>query len=209
MNNILINYDKLKHYHISLQEFLELYRIYSKLQNNEDIIDEKIDLLINYKHLEHHKYIKIIEEDDSIILREAGKMLIEDFMVIDINDIIRESKKTKILDNKTLNNVVDSYIKDYRNKWKNLKAGSMGSPKACKEKLIRWLKENPEYDMDQVMKAADLYIKTEGRNKNYAYLQRADYFIFKKDGKDEVSRLSAFIEEIDIEQEEDWTLNVK
>ena len=64
--------------------------------------------------------------------------------------------------------------------------------------------ENPEYNFDEILKAAQLYIDTEGRN--ITYLQRADYFIYKQDvHKGEASRLSAFIDELEEDNTIDWT----
>jgi hypothetical protein len=73
--------------------------------------------------------------------------------------------------------------------------------------MIRWIKNNPQYTFEDILKAADLYI--ESLDGNYKYLQRADYFIYKKEGKEESSRLSAFIEEININiVDSDWTSNL-
>ena len=83
----------------------------------------------------------------------------------------------------------------------------MGSEKSCKEKLNRWMKENPKYSFEDILKASDLYLATEGAN--VKFLQRADYFIFKQDSyKNEMSRLSAFIDEININHVQDWTSNL-
>ena len=80
----------------------------------------------------------------------------------------------------------------------------MGSEASCKMKMYRWMKENPSYTPEQILKAADIYIKSLN---NYQYLQRADYFIYKKDGKEESSGLAAYIDEIEVD--DDWTTNLK
>lgn len=65
------------------------------------------------------------------------------------------------------------------------------------------MKENPQYSKEDIMKAAKIYLDS---LENYRFLQRADFFIFKKeDNKEELSRLSAFIEEIDERPVTDWT----
>jgi len=45
---------------------------------------------------------------------------------------------------------------------------------------------------------------------DYQYLQRADYFIFKREGKEESSRLSAFIDEREDNEiiDDEWTSNL-
>ena len=78
----------------------------------------------------------------------------------------------------------------------------MGSPQAVKDKLTKWINNNPQYSFDDILKAADMYIKSVN---NPTYLQRADYFIEKIEKGVATSRLSAFIEEIDNHTEDDWT----
>ena len=67
--------------------------------------------------------------------------------------------------------------------------------------------ENPEYTFEEILKAAQLYLDTDGRDTRF--LQRADYFIFKQDvHKGESSRLSAFIDEIGEDPTLDWTSTI-
>ena len=101
-----------------------------------------------------------------------------------------------------MTSIINNQIEEFRNKWKGLKPGSMGSLSACKDKMKRWMFENPNYSKDQILKAAEIYIHSLN---NYNYLQQADYFIYKKDAHGESSRLSAFIDEIDNVHTEDWT----
>jgi len=82
----------------------------------------------------------------------------------------------------------------------------MGSLSTCKEKMKRWMRENPTYSPKQILNAADIYINSLNDN---TYLQQADYFIYKKDGKEESSRLSAFIDEIDTKVTDNWTSVLK
>ena len=57
-----------------------------------------------------------------------------------------------------------------------------------------------------LLDSSDIYINSLN---NYTYLQQADYFIYKKEGLAEHSRLSAFIDEIDIAVDDDWTTSLK
>jgi hypothetical protein len=160
--------------------------------------------MIDLEKLKDNLFIKQIE--NKIYLREKAIKLIEFLSIesdISFNTGIKNIKKSK----RVISSEIEDRIYEFRNKWKGLKAGSMGSEKACKEKLNRWMKENPKYSFDEILKAADLYLSTEGAN--LRYLQRADYFIFKQDSyKDETSRLSAFIDEIDNNSVQDWTTNL-
>lgn len=195
-NSLIINFELLKEININISEFLFLSYIY---------FDKEISIPygeIDKSKLEKEQYIKIIDNENIIVLRQKSIELIENLYV---NTEVSFGKKIKKI-NKSLrhiSNEVNSRVKEYRNKWKGLRPGSMGALKSCKEKLGRWMKENPEYTFDDILKAADVYLSTEGAN--IRYLQRADYFIFKKDGKEESSRLSAFIDEIDEYVENEWT----
>lgn len=81
-------------------------------------------------------------------------------------------------------------IQTYRNVFKGLKTGSMGDKKACISKLKKWFEDYPDKTIEDVIAAAKYYIRT--LNKDYTYLQQADYFIMKN-GQ---SRLSTMIDEV-------------
>lgn len=190
-NKIVLDIDILKDYDISINDFCALWLIY-----NEGKLDFKPDG-IDWEELQTKRFIKIIKEDDRVeyILREKSITLIE-----------TEAKKSKKSPSKKKTSNIDvlTRMNEFRDIWKGLKAGSMGSPNACKEKLVKWLDDNPIYTFDDVLEAARLYI--ESLNGNYTYLQRADYFISKTDkNKVEESRLSAFVEEIGQDSQADWT----
>jgi hypothetical protein len=83
----------------------------------------------------------------------------------------------------------------------------MGSGTACKNNLSEFLKRNTQYNLDDVIKAAKLYINTVN---DFTYLQRADYFIYKQDkNKNVTSTLEAFIDEEADETNKEWTTNLK
>lgn len=102
----------------------------------------------------------------------------------------------------------EGFIERYRNKFKNLKPGSMGYPKGVLDKMIRFFKENPKANEDDVLKATERYLKTLD---SYTYLQRADYFIYKMEKGGETSRLSIFLEEVQNGNSDDpdgWLINI-
>jgi hypothetical protein len=99
---------------------------------------------------------------------------------------------------------MDDFVSEFRQLWKGLKPGSMGSQNGCKDKLLRWMKDNPTYGKEDILRASKTYLKSLS---NYTYLQNADYFIYKKDAHGESSRLSAFIDEADLPQDE-WSSNL-
>lgn len=152
------------------------------------------------KELENKLFIKIT--DSEIILREKGNLILELITLENYN--LKDSKKIK-KSSRLINNELSSFIKEYRNLWKGLKPGSMGNEEACKEKMFRWMKENPEKTKEDIMRAARIYINSVS---DYNYLQQADYFIYKKEGPYENSRLSNFIDEEETPAE-GWTSQIR
>ena len=190
MEAFILDLNFLKEQNIKPQDFLLLIQ----LNNGE----EGSDFYEDFESLQDKGFIKLIGEN--FIIREKGKLLL-DFLSIESNYSDYKNKKIIKKSNRVINEGFDEFIEEYRNLWKGLKVGSMGSPIACKEKMERWMKENPNYSKEDILKAAKIYINSLN---NYQYLQAAHYFIYKKDGKEEDSRLSAFIEEKEIDNT-DWT----
>ena len=188
----ILDFNLLAEQNLSIEEFLVLIHLDDELYNNSMRV---------LKHLEEKQFIKIIN-DEKIILREKGKLFIELISIEKLSST--KNNKQTVKSDRLINVELDSFINDFRNKFKGLKPGSMGSEASCKMKMYRWMKENPSYTPEQILKAADIYIKSLN---NYQYLQRADYFIYKKDGKEESSGLAAYIDEIEVD--DDWTTNLK
>ena len=188
----IIDFSLLAEQNLSIEEFLVLIHLDDELYNNSMRV---------LKPLEEKQFIKIIN-DEKIILREKGKLFIELISIEKLSST--KNNKQTVKSDRLINVELDSFINDFRNKFKGLKPGSMGSEASCKMKMYRWMKENPSYTPEQILKAADIYIKSLN---NYQYLQRADYFIYKKDGKEESSGLAAYIDEIEVD--DDWTTNLK
>lgn len=171
---------------LSIQEYLTL------LYLNDADINIEIENS-NLLSLEEKGFIKIIlEENEKIeIIRQKGKLLIDS---VNTKKITRRSSRS-------INNDINDFMVDFRNLWKGLKPGSMGSQNACNEKMTRWMKDNPTYKKEDVIKAAKAYLKSVN---DYRFLQAADYFIYKKDAHGESSRLSAFIDEAETPNDE-WS----
>jgi len=190
--SLILNFEILKDFDISVDEFLFLY--YLSEGQVEDV--KEIDL----EKLQKQKLIKIItNEEIKYTLREKSIELIE-FLTIEIPDSLTPEKKVVKRSQRAINGRIDTF----RLKWKGLKPGSMGSQKSCGIKLTRWMKENPMYTFDEILEAADIYINS--LNGDYRFLQRADYFIFKQENnREESSRLSAYIDEIGMTNDDEWT----
>jgi hypothetical protein len=191
MEAFILDLNFLKEQNLSVIEFIVLLQL-NNIQTNLTFDDNVLN------DLQEKQFIKLIDKET--ILREKSKLLI-DFLSIESNYSNYKDKKVIKKSNRIINEGFDEFIEEYRNLWKGLKVGSMGSPNACKEKMERWMKENPNYSKEDILKAAKIYINSLN---NYQYLQAAHYFIYKKDGKEEDSRLSAFIEEKEVDNT-DWT----
>lgn len=192
--SFILDYDLIKEQDLSIDEFMFLlnYHLNDSYNWNIKILDS----------LQEKQFIKK-GTNEEIILREKAKLLI-DFISIDKISSINNKKELK-RSSRVLNEEIDSFIFSFRTKWKGLRPGSMGSEQACKDKMIRWMQNNPKYTKEQILNAADIYLKSLN---NLTYLQQADFFIYKKEGKDEHSRLSAFIDEESFDNS-DWTSQLK
>ena len=190
----ILDLNFLKEQNLSVIEFVVLLQL-NGIETNMAFDD----IVLN--ELQNKQFIKLIDKE--VILREKSKLLL-DFLSIESNYSDYKSKKIIKKSNRVINEGFDEFIEEYRNLWKGLKVGSMGSPMACKEKMLRWMGENPNYNKEDILKAAKIYINSLN---NYQYLQAAHYFIYKKDGKEEDSRLSAFVEEKEIDNT-DWTVKL-
>ena len=178
---------------LSIDEYLVLIHL------QDDIIYNNSNLVLT--SLQDKGFIKIVT-NEKIILREKGTLFL-DLISIDSINSAKDKKITK-KSSRSINSDLDVLAKEYRMLWKGLKPGSMGSEQGCKEKLFRWMKNNPDYSKEDIIKAAKIYINSLD---NYTFLQQADYFIYKKDAYGESSRLSAFIDDIS-KPTDDWTSQI-
>ena len=191
----ILDLNFLKEQNLSAIEFITL------LQLNEINTGLQLDLDILH-NLQEKQFVKLIIDKfgTNTIIREKSKLLL-DFLSIESSYSDYKEKKIIKKSNRVINEGFDEFIEEYRKLWKGLKPGSMGSENACKEKMLRWMGENSQYSKEDILKAAKIYINSLN---NYQYLQAAHYFIYKKDGKEEDSKLSAFIEEKEVDNT-DWT----
>jgi len=145
-NSYILDFQVLKEQNISIDEFLGLIQLYEKLEIESKLLDS----------LQQKQFIKITENE--IIIREKGNLLIELLLIEKVNSV--KSKKEIRKSERLVNNELNSFIEEFRDKWKGLKPGSMGSLSTCKEKMKRWMRENPTYSPKQILNAADIYINS-------------------------------------------------
>jgi len=151
--------------------------------------------------LQDKQFIKLnINNNEEITIREKGKLLIEFLEIESINSV--KDKKLVKKSSRAINAELNDFIQEFRALWKGLKPGSMGSEISCRDKMYKWMQMNPSYTKEDILKAAKLYIRSLN---DLRFIQQADYFIFKKDAHGESSRLSAFIDEVNDVQVDDWT----
>lgn len=90
---------------------------------------------------------------------------------------------------------VDSWIDDYRMLFKNTKTGAMGDRMGVLDRMKRFTASNPSYTKEDILKATSMYVQSQAPT--YRYLQRADYFIGKRDESGIwSSKLAGILEEI-------------
>lgn len=200
MSNIVLSEKLLSEQGISVIEFITLLTIGGHFSEPPLVISDDILNLLQDKLLIKRSV------DGEVTIRKMGKDLIKDFQIDKYVVGSRTYSKTTKKSPRKLNDDVLTNLKDYRAVFKGLKAGSMGDPKACREKLSRWLDENPEYSMKEVINAAKVYVNSVN---DVRFLRRADYFIYKKENNgEEISTLSAIIDDVDIQKEnDDWLSN--
>ena len=184
---LLINEKILSKNDLDVDDIVFLYKNYDKLTK---LVNTPSNLKFISKLSEKGFLLFTIQNDYILPILEKDAVKLLKTLMIEVND----SNYIK---------GIEEIAKNLRNKWKGLKAGSMGSPDAIKEKLNKWMVSNPEYTPEQIYKAADLYLSKEGSN--IKYLQRADYFVYKTENGITNSRLSAYIDEIDDFEEDGWT----
>lgn len=170
---------------LDANSFFFLYRIVNNI--NVETKEYNAEYLIEYE------YIEFDENNYSYYVTTKGIELVK-YIVKELKKEIRKEIKQG---DDALRNSIKEWIDEYRSLFKGTKAGIMGDPKACLDKMVRFFEEYSQFaNKEQILKATQSYIQSEAQS-NYKYLQRADYFIYKITGKEEVSRLASYCEEDD------------
>jgi hypothetical protein len=189
----ILDFNLLSEQNLSVDEFITLL-----------YLDENSLRKTSINHLnslQDKQFIKLnINDNENITIREKGKLLIEFLEIESINSV--KDKKLVKKSSRAINAELNDFIQEFRALWKGLKPGSMGSEISCRDKMYKWMQMNPSYTKEDILKAAKLYIRSLN---DLRFIQQADYFIFKKDAHGESSRLSAFIDEVNDVQVDDWT----
>jgi len=190
----ILDFNLLKEQNIKSKDFLLLIHL-SRNEVGSDFIED-------FEILQADGFVKI-DNEYNITLREKANLLLE---LCEIDNVSSTTNKKSIKkSSRAINLELDDFIKEFRMLWKGKKPGSMGSESACRDKMFKWMSENPSYSKDDILKAAKIYLDDLN---NLTYLQRADYFIYKTEHGVTDSRLSAFIDEIDSKPVSDWTSQI-
>ena len=136
----------------------------------------------------------LITEQDIQQLSKEGIIIIDKKGNPKVNYELLNGEKQ--LDYTTVYDAVSENIDQYRQVWKGLFTGSMGTPSACIDKITEWLINNPNYSFDNVVTAASYWIEQKSKEvDNPMIIGQADYFIYKKVDGVVTSRLSSIIDE--------------
>lgn len=175
---------------INVSSFFILYEKYRDVDVGMHIS------IYNLEVLESKKLIKIT--NDIFLhfeLRQLGIDIVEKLIGIEYEDI----RPVKAVNKGSVEEFIKEWVDEYRILFKGLKSGSMGDKNACVTKFVKFYETYPEFaNKDIILAATKKYINVEGMNRNYMYLQKAHYFIFKQEsGKNtEVSNLASYCEEV-------------
>ena len=183
----VINTDSYIKSKLLMDEFFLLQIIYEK---DKDM----------FEHLTNRSYSTVIVCNllEEGMIKYTGEDIHEDFResIIDILDFVLLEPAIKLFNKDNLSqklHEVDSWIGEYRTKFKGIKPNSMGDPNACNKKMKLFLKNNPGYTKQDIFNAVDYYIsQTES-----TYVTQADYFI-SKTGNDKIaiSKLLMYCEQL-------------
>lgn len=191
MNAFILDFKLLEEQQLSIEGYLSLLTVArgGRIYNDSDRV---------IKELESLGFIKKISDD--VELREKG---LEFINFISIEDVVRPPKKSrkKVVCSAQLQAKVESFINEYRALFKGLKPGSMGDSQACKNKMIAWMTNNPQYTPEDILKATKAYLKSVN---NVKYLKEADNFIYKLEGGFNKSVLLSFVEDNSVDHDDEW-----
>ena len=184
----------LQKHDISFDQFMILYLIDEKdeLVSFVNNLTESYTLLQN---LHRRGFIKFMSEDmdnysrvDYIMLGSKGHDCMDDYYD-EINELDEEIAKE---------HRNDDWVEEYRNIFAPAKSSSgrpiKGGKAACYKKMERFLREHPDIEPKEILRAAQNYITRKAKD-NYTYVTCADYFIYKRDKTGaEVSLLETEVE---------------
>lgn len=87
------------------------------------------------------------------------------------------------------------FVEDFREKFKRVNPTRNGVYNEVKKRLIRFMKENEDYNKDIILGAVDKYLDTMMRHKtDPTYIKSAHRFIFDGKGKEKSSMLKKYCE---------------
>lgn len=156
------------------------------LQKKDFKAVEKLVLRL-YGYPDHYlgEVYYVLEEDGWIKIN--GDKLPQDIEV-------RQKFLELIADEKSVN--VDEWVDEYRGLFKGKKEGALGDKEMCKKHLIWLLTSYPEYNKEDILKAAKHYISSCAKE-GYKYLMKSHYFLSKEDSSGTASHaILTYLEEI-------------
>lgn len=92
---------------------------------------------------------------------------------------------------------LDELAEWIRGMWDNTKPGAMSSLQGVKNRLNMFVRHHPQYSMDTIKVAVQLYVDRERDNSHYKFLKTTVNFIYERDGfGDFQSKLADFCETV-------------
>lgn len=136
-----------------------------------------------------------IKKDESV--KQALETLIEREVLMPSNSsyIVSEAYRNALFSNKKAKIDLNELVKEFRDLFpKGKNSGGYpykGDKQGCMKKMSKFLKNNPEFDKELILKATKAYVNSK-RKDNFAYMHLPHYFIEKNN----VSVLASLCEDI-------------
>ena len=168
--NVQIDLNEVIRNNLSINQYVLLYLLSNEEYEMVDRLLDELSVIRNtFQKLEDDGWIKINgETTERIVLRDKANKLFN-----------TSSKSGKIKS-------IIFWIEDWR---KLFPPGYKGDKIGCTKKMKAFLKDYPEYSIEHIHKATELYLD---EFKDTPYLSQAHYFI----RKDNVSKLAAYCERL-------------
>ncbi|HMT01971.1 MAG TPA: hypothetical protein PKD00_01460 [Burkholderiales bacterium] len=192
LNNILIT-NKIDY--PSLLMIYDLYyntntfkEYYLTIKTINDRRNVELGSLVNIKILIKNGYLKNnIENLMSFLDKETIDVIYKRLILtakakalLKSNDIFSYEKKEEPVEN-----WIDEYRKIWSENGRMLKPDAMGSKQICISKMSEFVKNNPKYSKETIIKAAKYYVNMFKQNNSvYTYLITAPYFIHREKSPD-------------------------
>ena len=156
-----------------MEEYMSQEDINRLKLSNKDAVNLYIFSILNGLDT---SLIRIPKADKDILIKT--KIIDRQLVDGDVKIVINLENKSLSVAMNDVESDVEKHINDYRKIFRNVRNDGIGNKSTVKKNLIKFLNENPEFNIQDVLEAAKLYINSMPQGE-LKYAKRADYFIYK------------------------------